>query len=230
MVRYLHLFDNNLLLISHRVSEVVAMKFNFLNIVLLVLGLSLGGSALATPIIDTVSFSQTLDITETPQNFEFNIESDFELIDTISLDSATFFVNASGNFNNNDEVLFLFGGALVVNGNGVLFNAIDNLAETSFESSTIVENVDVDFSAEFSLSPDDIKDTLDVILVDGGFFIDGFTSTGVNSFPFISVVGSNADFVEVGFRFNIVDASEPTTLAIFALGLIGLAARRLKKI
>jgi len=56
----------------------------------------------------------------------------------------------------------------------------------------------------------------------------GTNASGVYSLQFIP--GSNTGVVEYTARINIASqVPEPSTLAIFALGLIGLASRRLKK-
>ena len=67
-----------------------------------------------------------------------------------------------------------------------------------------------------------------IINSDGVTYISNLNLSTAN----IGATGSNGDNNQYGFllyRDSVLDVSSPPTVAIFALSLLGLAARRLKK-
>lgn len=195
------------------------MKFNFLSTAAFALGMSLSGFASA----EVITVSESFDITESGQDFTFS----FDAISEDIIGDVTFFVNASGDFDLADETLTIDFAQdfddLVLNANGVSSQSSD-LTQTSFESEALIVTRDFTFSAEFTVS-----ELLSDFLSSNDSVIFASTSNTVRNFFAINRAGQSADFVEVGFTFDVAEVSEPTTLAIFGLGLMGLAARRFKK-
>lgn len=153
---------------------------------------------------------------------------DFDSLASNIVGDVTFFINASGDFSSNfsTENLFVsfsdYAGSLKLDESG-LKTGLTGFTLESFSSYNVVDNYDETFAAVFTLDQAVVE-----LLQGSSFTITTVNDSSVDAYFAENYSGTDRDFVEVGFTYA-ADIPEPTTLAIFALGLLGLTARRMTK-
>jgi len=193
------------------------MNIKMLKAALVGLVLSVSGFANA----GLITISQTQEITSDGQGFSFN----FSML-PVEISNLQFFVNVNGDYSiGQNEFLELtfqdFSGLIKLSPTGVDSNTINEFSLNEFDFDTINCCINHNISASFS-----IGSTPSTFLQGNNFIVYLQNSSDVRDdtawYP------EHLDFVEIGFTYT-TDVPEPSTLAIFALGIMGLASRRFKK-
>jgi len=181
-------------------------------------------------------------------------EADFGTSGDASKDSASFKLSVAGltAFTGDNKFQYLFESGGSGNGIGIYYNA-DNEISFSQRTGRRINTISLDvtslmgqnFDIVASISMDDnlmrmfIGENIfaEQALITGSNDWDGSNggAFGKNNSSLVSGNGTGRAFASgelSGFAYyhdTVVDVPEPTTLAIFALGIMGLAARKFKK-
>ena len=184
------------------------MKFKMLKATVAGLILSVSGFANAGLITETQE--QTVDF----QDFTFNFNVNDWALGAVS----SLLLEVQGDFSPNFPTEYF---TLLVEGNNYGNWSRDNSATTSIFSSDTATLIN-----SFSFNTADTSSFLSNNVFS---FNVNFSDEVHKGWGNIGYGAAAAPYVKATFRYNSVAVPEPSTLAIFALGMIGLASRRFNK-
>lgn len=180
--------------------------------------------------------------------------ADFGTSSDASKDSATFKLNVESltAFTGNNKFQYLFESGGAGNGIGIYYNAANEIT-FSQRTGTRINTISLDVTSLIGQSFDivaslSLDDNLMRMFIGENIFSEQALITGSNDWDggnggafgkdnssLVSENNTGRAFASGGlsgfayYHDTVVDVPEPTTLAIFALGIMGLAVRRFKK-